>query len=185
MKLSDKLEVAKQFSAMMHADTGKVYGTHPYSYHLQQVVDVLLSFDVTDRDVLAAAYLHDILEDTQVNYAMLVEIFGETTAGYVFAVTDEPGVDRKERKTKTYPKIKASPVATKLKLADRIANVKFSIATKNERMFRMYRKEQPEFAQKVRELHDEPQWASDMWGHLEFLITTGLADIKTFRPDDL
>ena len=183
MKLSDKLEVAKAFSAMMHADAGKMYGTHPYSHHLQKVVDVLLAFDITDRDILAAGYLHDILEDTQVTHEMLIEIFGPATASYVYAVTDEPGENRKDRKAKTYPKIRVSPVAIQLKLADRIANVKFSMATKNERMFRMYKKEQPEFTRQLRAaVEDTPPVQNEMWEHLDFLISTGLEFINSYNP---
>ncbi len=177
MKLNDKLIVAKKFSAMMFEDLGKRYGDapndHPYSKHTQDVVDVLLSFGITDRDILAAAYLHDTLEDTPVTKAMLSEFFGDTVADYVDSVTDMPGANRKERKAATYPKTRANPVGIQIKLADRIANVQFSILTKNERMFRMYYKERIEFDKQLR-TDDHPR----MWESLDYLMYTGLPHIK-------
>ena len=40
---------------------------------------------------MAAAWLHDTLEDTEVQYEDLVSDFGREAADIVFAVTNEPG----------------------------------------------------------------------------------------------
>lgn len=92
------------------------------------------------------------------------------------ALTDEPGANRKERKAATYPKIKGTPGALQLKLADRIANVENGLASRvkdpsnslNKRMFLMYKKEQPEFESALRVLgqYDE------MWNRLNTLFAT-------------
>jgi (p)ppGpp synthase/HD superfamily hydrolase len=178
MKLNDKLNVAKQFSAMMHADKGQMYGKEPYSYHLQKVVDVLLANEIIDRDILAAGYLHDIMEDVGIDYTILREMFGERTAQLVSMVTDEPGKNRKERKAATYAKIALDLDAVMIKLADRIANIQFSIDTENERMFTMYKLEHPEFCDKLRTKGQH----GAMWGHLENLIFIGNNKFKKLNP---
>ena len=122
--------------------------------------------------------IRDILEDTGVSLGLLVEMFGTDCADYVWAVTDEPGVNRKERKAKTYPKIRGNETATRIKLADRIANVGFSIETKNERMFRMYKKEHPEFVSILRTNTDTIDPLYYMWEHLDAEMGSGLLRIK-------
>ena len=169
MKLTDKVRVAAEFAGMLFRDQGKMYGAQPYERHLQDVHDVLLRFDVTDRDMLAAAFLHDILEDTETDIWILDKVFGANVSELVWLVTDEPGVNRMERKEKTYPKIRQSIKGTQLKLADRIANLENSIATKDQRMFRMYRKEHPEFVLALRQIGQ----LDNMWDHLSGLITRG------------
>ncbi len=54
---------AKLFALEKHA--GQMYGNKPYEYHLQGVVDNLTS---RDEEVIAIAWLHDIMEDTTVGF---------------------------------------------------------------------------------------------------------------------
>ena len=65
-------------------------------------------------------------------------------AEIVYAVTDELGRNRKERKEKTYPKIKANWKATAVKICDRIANATQS-RDYNKGLFEMYKKENKDF----------------------------------------
>lgn len=118
----------------------QTYDGYPYYYHLEQVVDVLIEFGFTEDKYIISAYLHDILEDTAISYNDIKKQFGEEVAEIVYAVTDELGRNRKERKAKTYPKIKANPDAVIVKLADRIANTRNSIKNKPS-MAKMYAKE--------------------------------------------
>ena len=145
MKINETIEVAKAFANLLHTDSGKTYDKLPYITHCQSVVDVLLHFNETDKSILAAAYLHDVVEDCEVSLATIEDIFGNKIRDLVWAVTDEPGANRKERKEKTYKKILTVKDAVKIKLADRISNVAHSVFSSNERMFRMYLKEHREF----------------------------------------
>jgi (p)ppGpp synthase/HD superfamily hydrolase len=129
---------ARAFASRRHA--AQTYDDRPYTVHLDAVVFELCSFGVDDPDVLAAAYLHDTLEDTDTTYVELVAKFGEPVARLVLAVTDEPGRNRAERHANTYPKIAREPGATCLKLADRLANTKQS-GQHNPSLLAMYRKE--------------------------------------------
>jgi (p)ppGpp synthase/HD superfamily hydrolase len=88
--------------------------------------------------------LHDILEDTPLSYNDVKKEFGEKVADIVYDVTDELGKNRKERKERTYPKIRANHDAILVKICDRIANANNSKKL-NKRMFEMYKKEHRDF----------------------------------------
>lgn len=144
------------------------YDDYPYTYHLNKVFEILKRFDTDDEELLAAAWLHDSVEDTDATVDEIRLLFGDSIADLVWRVTDEPGKNRKERHANTYPKIKASDRAVKLKLADRIANVEKSIES-SDKLLGMYRKEFDGFKSALYTpgLHEE------MWTYLENLFTTG------------
>lgn len=163
---------AKWFAYGAHA--GQKYGDEPYGAHLRKVFLVLQHFGVLGDTLLAAAYLHDTLEDTNVEYKELEWFFGKDVADLVLAVTDRPGRNRKERHAATYNGIRdAGFEAIVLKLADRIANVETSVRTKDRRLS-MYREEHPAFKAALL----VPAWASPngqdpmsgMWRHLDNLL---------------
>ena len=145
----------------------QTYDKHPYYYHLEQVVDVLKEFGFTEDKFVIAGYLHDVMEDTAISYNDIKNQFGEEIAEIVYAVTDELGRNRKERKAKTYPKIMTNTDAIIVKLADRIANVRNSMKYKPE-MGKMYSKEFGEFKNALySSTHTE---AKGMWNELETII---------------
>jgi guanosine-3',5'-bis(diphosphate) 3'-pyrophosphohydrolase len=136
----------------------------PFTAHLGHVVGVLHRFGLgQDQWLVAAAWLHDTLEDTQLKPFLIRDACGEEVLRLVEAVTDEPGANRAEKKAKTYPKIVAvGEAAVDLKLADRIANVEASILGGCGFDFlTMYRKEYPEFKAALRVLG-----MPEMWMHL-------------------
>lgn len=165
MELNDRVAFARVFASALHADKGQVYDGKPYQIHLEAVVDVLLRFDHIDKNLLAAGYLHDVVEDTGVDLLTIEMLFGGKVKNLVSALTDEPGENRKIRKAATYPKIKATEGALIIKLADRIANVEHGITTQNIRMQKMYKKEYDEFSNNLRTLGQ----LEGMWGHLQSL----------------
>jgi guanosine-3',5'-bis(diphosphate) 3'-pyrophosphohydrolase len=97
-------------------------GIFPYEKHLNDVVRLLIEYNYTGRYVIAG-WLHDAVEDGAISYNKIKSYFGLEIAEIVYAVTDEMGRNRKEKKEKTYPKIKANHDAIIIKLADRIANI--------------------------------------------------------------
>lgn len=168
------LEKAKELATKAHM--GQRYGKFPYTHHLFGTWDVLEKFgfseDVLDpvkrkrnQRLILAAMLHDTLEDTDLTYDELRDEFGSKVADLVFAVTNEPGANRKERFLKTYPKIRANPDAVVLKLADRIANVIHALQS-NPEILEMYRKEWFTFEQELRKPND----CDEMWKHLETIL---------------
>ena len=142
---------------------GQFYGNFPYSTHLSDVYDVLIEFGIQDSVLLAGAWLHDILEDRDRNYADIKRIADIEVAEVVYAVTDEKGKNRKERHEKTWPGILSIERAIVLKQADMIANMRRGIREKS-RQLQMYRKEYPEFR-----VYFYPKGNKDLWIELDRL----------------
>jgi (p)ppGpp synthase/HD superfamily hydrolase len=136
----DKIEKARQFAITAHKD--QMYGEYPYIKHLSDVVGVLRRFGYDDEINVCCAFLHDTLEDTDVTYDDIKNMFGVVIAINVYLVTNEKGRNREERAAKTLPLIKGHKRATQIKLADRIANVESSIGTS---FMSMYSKERHKF----------------------------------------
>jgi len=142
---------ARTFAVKAHGD--QRYGDLPYVAHLDKTAEEMIRI-VAEEPLLQpakliliqAAYLHDVLEDT----TFALDDFSEDVVALVKAVTDEPGKNRKERKSKTYPKIFSFGIhATAVKLADRIANV-LSSRYNDQRLFKMYKDEFEEFEKALR-----------------------------------
>lgn len=131
---------ALEFAVERHGD--QLYGTNPYYYHLRAVVSTLQAFSIWDKRILAAGYLHDVLEDTDTEKQELVDMFGPAVANMVDACTDGPGKNRKERKRRPYDLIPKMPFAVTVKVADRLANVIANRVEGNDDKMDMYRKEQ-------------------------------------------
>lgn len=172
---SDLLE-AKEWAAEKHE--GQDYGGGPYTDHLNHVYQVLIRFgynpnlkDASEahlqlsRDLTIAAWLHDIVEDTDVTIKDVRKRFGKRVASLVNGVTNEPGANRKIRHQKTYYKTKSIPNAFILKQADRIANIEKCRATHNG-LINMYLKEWDDFKKEFEGYGDD-----FMWEYLERIIS--------------
>ena len=157
------VKLAEQFAINAHGN--QRYGAHPYSYHLGAVQRVLGRFGFGNDVVLVASgWLHDCVEDTGISIDEIERLFGPNVSDIVHRVTDEPGVNRKERKAKTYPKIRGHQQATIVKLADRIANVEASKSEPNK--FSMYQREHLEFRAHVY----VAGLADEMWSYLDNIL---------------
>jgi (p)ppGpp synthase/HD superfamily hydrolase len=159
----DTLRWAKYYATIKHGD--QKYGNLPYTHHLAAVEAVLRRFGVDAlfaEEMLEAAWLHDVVEDSGTKIKEIEELFGHPVARLVAAVTNEPGKNRTEKAAYTYPKIReAGANAVRLKLADRIANVE-----NGGKLVEMYRKEYDSFR---RGLYTAGQ-NEDMWKHLDSLL---------------
>ena len=72
----DIIYKAKAFAAAKHQSHRRKYTDQPYFNHLEAVVEVLRGAGVTDPSVVAAAYLHDTVEDTNATMQVVVQEFG-------------------------------------------------------------------------------------------------------------
>jgi len=160
----DLLQAAKQFATLHHViRKGQMYGVVPYAHHCSDVEYILRLFGECREELLAAAWLHDVVEDTDQKLRDVEENFGEEVARLVGAVTSEPGESRKVRNALTYPKIrKAGPDAIRLKLADRIANVSAVGGS-----LKMYKNEYPDFRHALYVPNDGNE---AMWRHLDIIM---------------
>lgn len=101
--MTDLVRKARSLATRLHSF--QRYGDHlPYDYHLENVVSTLMFFGIKDDNMIAAGWLHDVIEDTYLSYSKLVREFNKEIADLVFAVSNELGKNRKERNIKTYPK---------------------------------------------------------------------------------
>lgn len=143
----DLVRKASAFALKAHIDCK--YGDLPYKYHLQMVVETLVYYCPAATDtMIAAAWLHDTVEDTSVTLFDIREEFGGNVARMVDFCTDPTAESREERKSLANQKlIKASWPAKAVKLADRVANMKASI--ENPKMAAVYRQEFPDFIRAV------------------------------------
>lgn len=142
----DPLTFAKSYATTHHViRKGQLYGVLPYTHHLAAVEQVLVQYFVYDPNERIAAWLHDIVEDTDVKIRDVEENFGEEVSNLVWAVTGDPSIDRKARNALVYMKIRDGGIkAIRLKLADRIANMR-NAAANGGSMLKKYRKEYPDF----------------------------------------
>jgi (p)ppGpp synthase/HD superfamily hydrolase len=146
---------ALDFATVAHR--GQMYGDRAYVHHLTDVYGVLLYY--TDHvDFLRAGFLHDVLEDTDVTLAEIIERFGTTTGELVWACTGV-GKTYEDQTLSILEKLTEYPPACLIKCADRIANVE--AATPGDKYHQRYLAQQPDFATVV-----QPFVPPHMWDRL-------------------
>lgn len=100
---------------------GAPYINHPIA------VAHMVAGETDEPEVIAAALLHDVVEDTAVDAAALRARFGDRVAGLVAEVTDTeeladlPRPERKVRQAEHM--VSASPAAQLIKIADQTSNL--------------------------------------------------------------
>jgi (p)ppGpp synthase/HD superfamily hydrolase len=123
----DDVASAVDFALRCHGDQRRPTGA-PYLEHLLEAVEVLVrGADVTDPQILCAAVLHDVVEDTPATVDEVRERFGDrvaTMVGWVTKPEPEEGADRTAAKNAYLSHLKDAPDdAIVVKLADRASNV--------------------------------------------------------------
>ena len=117
---------AAHFAALKHRDQRrKDTESSPYVIHPISVALTIAEIgSVEDPEILAAALLHDTLEDTDTTVSELDDLFGEVVRKYVEEVTDDKSLPKDERKQKQIEHAEAlSRGAALVKLGDKISNV--------------------------------------------------------------
>lgn len=156
----ERLKAKTDWVLDQHRGTNHMYDKYlPYEFHLRMVVEVYNRFKhmlsnhhgpINNQvNVYLACWGHDLIEDTRVSYNDVMEELGKCAADIIYAVTNEKGKTRSERANdKYYEGIRNQPGAVFVKLCDRIANVQYSKMTGSS-MFEKYRKENPNFFEKL------------------------------------
>ena len=136
---------AKVFATRAHASIGQLrkYTGEPYIVHPAEVVEIVRSRPHTP-EMLAAAWLHDVVEDTGVPIEEIFTLFGTKVGLLVAGLTD---VSQRHQGNREVRKAidrahtaAASPEAKTIKLADLISNTR-SIAKHDPDFARTYLKE--------------------------------------------
>lgn len=129
------IEKAKEFAHEAHdrVKQKRKYTGEPYWVHPDAVADIVASV-TSDEIMIAAAYLHDVLEDVTPLYPGYSEgqirvIFGESVLALVKELTDVftkesyPKLNRAQRKALEHERVsKISPEGKTIKLADILDN---------------------------------------------------------------
>lgn len=121
------VEKAKVFATAAHAAVAQLrkYTNEPYIVHPTEVVSIVAGVEHTD-EMLAAAWLHDVVEDTGVTIETIRAEFGSEVADLVGWLTDVSRPDhgnRAARKAVDRAHTAMAPAeAQTVKLADLISN---------------------------------------------------------------
>jgi hypothetical protein len=125
--LSDLVAEARRFATEAHEriDQRRKYSNQPYQEHLKAVAEQVASV-TDDAETIAAAWLHDTVEDTPATFGDLERRFGRSVRDLVAELTDvsRPGDgNRAERKAiDRHHLAQGSARAKTIKLADLIDN---------------------------------------------------------------
>lgn len=156
---------ARDFAIAAHGD--QKYGRHPYYVHLDAVAKIAAGYGETAEII---AYLHDVVEDTNVVLSEIEDKFGWLVSEAVGILTDEPGKNRKERKAKTYAKMARvsghAEIALVVKAADRLANMRACLDDNNKELLAMYKAEHATFKEAVY----RPNACNEIWSELESIF---------------
>ena len=133
---------ARVFATAAHAAVGQLrkYTFEPYIVHPAEVVSILKTVAHTP-EMIAAAWLHDVVEDTGVTLELVRREFGDAVADLVGWLTDVSRPDhgnRAARKAVDRAHTAAAPAeAQTIKLCDLISNTR-SIVEHDEKFARTY-----------------------------------------------
>lgn len=114
-------------AAEAHAGQTRKGGRVPYVNHVIEVADLVADAGGTP-EMVAAAFLHDLVEDTPATEDTLAADFGPCIATLVAGMTDDPAwhdLPRPERKRRQADHMARAPRAVRrIKIADQTSNVR-------------------------------------------------------------
>lgn len=122
------MDKAVEWAVRGHEGTPRKSSSLPYVSHVFDVTKRLSRYGVTDPEWLAAAFLHDLVEDTDVKLKDIRTAFGNDVADIVDYVSWPAEKMTKQQKWHHMIKLAGegrpeTMKATVLKIADRVSNV--------------------------------------------------------------
>lgn len=127
MAVNDLIHRAACFAIEAHAKQRRKYTDDAYIVHPMRVAAMVERVPGlnTATEAVAAAWLHDTIEDCGVSYAILKALFGEPIANLVQWLTHQftaeayPKMNRRERKIHEAERLSRAPAAAQsIKIAD-------------------------------------------------------------------
>lgn len=119
--------VAASYAAKCHRNqTRKNKQRDPYINHPLSVASFLCNAGIEDEEILCAAVLHDVVEDTDGSLQHIEDTFGEGVALMVSQVTDDKSLKKSDIKRAQLLKVKDPSFtmgAAVIKLADKYDNL--------------------------------------------------------------
>jgi guanosine-3',5'-bis(diphosphate) 3'-pyrophosphohydrolase len=136
MTAAERIEAAAERSPLVRTALEKARSDHegqvrngsggmPYIEHPVSVA-AMLDEQGCREEVLAAALLHDVVEDSETSLDELRELFGEEVAGMVGVLTDDESIESyRERKAEHRERVAAAgPEALAIYGADKLVNIR-------------------------------------------------------------
>ena len=173
MILSEK---AYLFALVAHTAVGqkRKYTGEDYIHHPREVASIIRILNFSD-EMIAAAYLHDVVEDTQVPLSLIEAEFGKCVATLVEGLTDvskpEDGNRAVRKEIDRQHTAKQSPACKTIKLADLISNSK-SILQHDREFAKVYLKEKKLLLEVLKE------GDAVLWEEANRIVEDGLKEIE-------
>lgn len=146
----DIIDSARKLALAEHAK--HKHGVLPYSYHLVAVTGLVSCYS-NDPDVIAAAWLHDVVEDCpDIDLDVVEQMTNTRVRNIVDRLTDPPG-PRALTKKISLPRIAGCEDASLIKLADRYHNHASTILDRSTKYAGMYLREFPVFHDTLSLIH--------------------------------
>lgn len=174
-------ERAAIFAAAAHCGTTRKGNQIPYLAHPMEAAAIVAEM-TDDQELVAAAVLHDVVEDTEVTLSELREFFGERIAFYVGGESENKRRDlppestwtMRKQETIDFLKNRADRGAKMLALADKLSNMRSiarDVESIGDRLWeRFHQKDKSmhgwmyrEIAETLRELQEYPAWKEYDW----------------------
>ena len=168
---TELLDRAIVFAVQAHAGTERRGKGFPYIVHPMEAMEIVATI-TPDQELLAAAALHDTVEDTDVTVEEIRAQFGERIASLVAAESDEmpEGVSEEDswhaRKKAAIDRLAAAPHDAKIvALGDKLSNMRAiarDYAVKGDELWKIFHASDPKdhewhyrgLANSLRELSD-------------------------------
>lgn len=173
----DKMEEAYEFAKLKHSGQTRLDGS-PYINHPVKVAELVKeNFSNLDiiNELLTAAYLHDVVEDTNTSFEEIENKFGMVVASIVLELTNDEELKEKYGKTDylCHELEYMSDYALNIKLCDRLANV-MDLKNAPDDFIKHYKEETLEI---IRYLMNNRK-LSDKQYELVFTITKELSNLR-------
>lgn len=118
------IEEAVSFAVEAHQGAVRKGSQIPYITHPLETA-VIVSMITSDEELIAAALLHDVIEDAGVTWEQLREKFGIRVADLVLMESEDKRLLWRERKAETLQHLVGAPMELKiLTLGDKLSNMR-------------------------------------------------------------
>ncbi|MCR5574019.1 MAG: HD domain-containing protein [Bacteroidaceae bacterium] len=168
---TDLLDRAIMFAVRAHAGTERRGKGFPYIVHPMEAMEIVATM-TSDQELLAAAALHDTVEDTDITVEQIRAEFGDRIASLVASESDtfEQGVSEEDswhaRKQAAIDRLSSAPHDAKIvALGDKLSNMRAiarDYAMQGDKLWNLFHAKDPKdhewhyrgLADALRELHD-------------------------------
>jgi len=168
------LDRAILFAVQAHAGTERRGKGFPYIIHPMEAMAIVATM-TSDQEILAAAALHDVVEDTEVTLDELRRQFGDRVAMLVDSESDrvDQGLDWRTRKEESLKRLSRATRDEKIvALGDKLSNMRAiarDYTTKGDVFWEMFHiKEKSVHAWRYHALADALSSLSDTYAYQEF-----------------